>query len=162
MFALFYLLKATTTFLEFPRILLGFGSWSLPMFGPYPAIWTRIYHLVAHTCSAKTQYRKYETNVPRKGKENFHIHMSVSDVYIYSQGSVWLFCCRKICGPIMGLYRHMNMHGYWDWGREFIFCESINRIFVAVWVKKEKKCSPHFEHRWWQQTCRYKKEGCNW
>jgi hypothetical protein len=36
--------------------------------------------------TAKTHYRKFETNIPRKGiaglSPNFHIHVSVSDLYI--------------------------------------------------------------------------------
>ncbi len=38
-------------------------------------------------CTSKSQYRKFETNIPRKGiargqSANFHIHVSVSDLYI--------------------------------------------------------------------------------
>jgi hypothetical protein len=36
--------------------------------------------------TARTQYRKFETNIPSKGiawpQPNFHIHVSVSDLYI--------------------------------------------------------------------------------
>jgi hypothetical protein len=40
----------------------------------------------------------------------FHIYASVRDLYI--PGSVCLFCCRKICGLILGKYKsltHMNV-----------------------------------------------------
>ncbi len=49
---------------------------------------------------------------------------------------VCLFCCRKICGPILGIYKsqtqtHECRNG--DWGREIPFLwEYINGIFVAV------------------------------
>jgi hypothetical protein len=41
-------------------------------------------------CTAKTKCRKLETNIPRKGmcglSPNFHIHVSVSDLYIPTIG----------------------------------------------------------------------------
>jgi hypothetical protein len=44
----------------------------------------QLYNVVMHT--AKTQYRKFETKIPRKEiaglSSNFHIHVSVSDLYI--------------------------------------------------------------------------------
>jgi hypothetical protein len=45
-------------------------------------------------CKQK-QYRKFETNIPRKGivrppSPNFHIHVSVSDLYIPRVGSATL------------------------------------------------------------------------
>jgi hypothetical protein len=48
--------------------------------------------------TAKNQYRKLETYIPRKGiarphSPNFDIHVSVSDLYIPL--SICLFCCRK-------------------------------------------------------------------
>jgi hypothetical protein len=45
---------------------------------------------IPHTFTAKTQYRKFETNISRKGMRslspNFHIHASVSDLYIPTIG----------------------------------------------------------------------------
>jgi hypothetical protein len=35
-----------------------------------------------------------------------YTHISVRDLYI-STGSVCLFCCRKICGPILGIYKSL-------------------------------------------------------
>jgi hypothetical protein len=35
---------------------------------------------------------------------NFHINVSVSDLYIFP-GSVCLFCCRNIYGPILRIYK---------------------------------------------------------
>ncbi len=52
----------------------------------------------------RTQYRKFETNITRKGtgrlQPNFHNHVSVCD-YMFPW-SVCLFCCRKICWPNYG------------------------------------------------------------
>ncbi len=43
-----------------------------------------------HSNNAKTRYRKFETNIPKKGlrglSPNFHIHVSVSDLYIPTIG----------------------------------------------------------------------------
>ncbi len=33
---------------------------------------------------------------------NFHIHVSVSD-YIFPRIGLPIFCCRNICGPILGI-----------------------------------------------------------
>ncbi len=40
------------------------------------------------------------------------------EIYIFP-GSVCLFCCRKICGPILGIYKSLqtNECWNWDWGR---------------------------------------------
>ncbi len=37
---------------------------------------------------------------------DFHIHVSVSDLYIPTM--VCLFCYRKICGPILGIYKSLT------------------------------------------------------
>ncbi len=49
---------------------------------------------------------------------------------------VCLFCCRKIVGPIVGIYkslRNMNVNA-----AQFLFWAYIKRIFFAVWPKHEK------------------------
>jgi hypothetical protein len=38
---------------------------------------------------------------------NFHIHVYVSDLYVYPT-TVCLFCCRKICGPILKIYKSLT------------------------------------------------------
>ncbi len=46
-----------------------------------------------------------------------YTHTSVRDLYI--SGSVFLFCCREICGPILGIYKSLtDTHacGNWVWG----------------------------------------------
>ncbi len=61
-------------------------------------------------------------------------------IYIFPQ-FICLLCCRKICGPILGIYKSLKTHecGNWDWGRmEFPEKEYINGIFVAV--RKQISC----------------------
>jgi hypothetical protein len=60
----------------------GVGSISrVPQYLPLP------YIVSIRSYTAKTQYRKFQTNIPREGiaaglSPNFHIHVSVSDLYI--------------------------------------------------------------------------------
>ncbi len=63
--------------------------------------------------TAKTKYRDFETNIPRKGiseyrglSPNFHIHASVSDLYIPTIGLPILL--EEICRPILGLYKSLT------------------------------------------------------
>jgi hypothetical protein len=57
--------------------------------------------------TAKNQYRKFVTNIPRKGKglrghsPNFHIRVSVSDFYISTIDLPILL--QEICEPILGI-----------------------------------------------------------
>jgi hypothetical protein len=53
--------------------------------------------------TAKNQYRKFETNIPRKGLHgsNFHIHVSESDLFIITIDLPILL--PEICGPILGI-----------------------------------------------------------
>ncbi len=59
--------------------------------------------------TAKKQYRKFETNIPRKGiarpQSNFHIRVCVFErlICMYPR-PICIFFCRKICGPILGIY----------------------------------------------------------
>jgi hypothetical protein len=65
------------------------------------------YILLALT--AKTKCRKFETNIPRKGisgrrglSPNFHIHVSVNELYIPTMGLPFLL--EEICELILGIY----------------------------------------------------------
>jgi hypothetical protein len=58
--------------------------------------------------TAKTQYRKFETNIPKKGtarlqSPNSYIHVSVSDLYISLIG-LPILLQEKIGGPNVGIY----------------------------------------------------------
>ncbi len=67
--------------------------------------------LPAGTCTAKTQCRKFETNIPRKGiaQPQFQFLQScICEIFIIFPRSVCLFCCRKICGPILGIYKSLT------------------------------------------------------
>jgi hypothetical protein len=44
----------------------------------------------------------------------FHIHVYVSDLYI--PGPICLFCCRKICGPILRIYKSLIVTRIWKLG----------------------------------------------
>jgi hypothetical protein len=52
------------------------------------------------------QYRKFEINIPRKGiarpQSQISTFMCLWAIYLLS---VCLFCCRKICGQILGIYK---------------------------------------------------------
>ncbi len=89
-------------------------------------------------CSAKTKCRKFETNIPRKGisgsqsqfphsyvceriiyshrglSPNFHIHMSVSELYIPTMGLPFLL--DEICRLILGIYKSFTDTWMWKLG----------------------------------------------
>jgi hypothetical protein len=70
-----------------------------------------------HGCIAKTLYRKFETNIPRKEtarlqSQFLHLCFCAWAIYIFPR-SVCLFCCRKIGGLIMGIYKSLT--GRWKW-----------------------------------------------
>jgi hypothetical protein len=65
---------------------------------------------VAYT--AKTHYRKFVTNIPRKGIERLQSqfpHSCVCErfIHIFPQ-PVCLFCCRKIGGPILRIFKSLT------------------------------------------------------
>ncbi len=70
----------------------------------YPDVGTFSY-VRGHT--AKTKYRKFETNIPRKGP-NFHIHVSVSDLYIPAIGLPILL--QENCGLILKYINRSQTH----------------------------------------------------
>jgi hypothetical protein len=61
--------------------------------------------------TAKNQYRKLETNIPKKEivrshSPNFHTHVSVSDFYIPTIDLPILL--QEICGPILAIYKSLT------------------------------------------------------
>ncbi len=45
---------------------------------------------------------------------NFHIHVSVSELYIPTMGLPFLR--EEICGPILGIYKSLTDTWMWNWG----------------------------------------------
>ena len=62
-------------------------------------------------CTAKKKCRKLEANIPRKGisgplSPNFHIHVSVSELYIPMMELPFLL--EEICGSILGIFKSLT------------------------------------------------------
>ncbi len=87
---------------------------------------------------SKTQYQIFETNIPKKGitrPQSQFPHLCVCERFLYSQaGSICLFCCRKVCGPILGIYLWTGPQIYL-----WIGPQMANGIFVAVKGKAKRK-----------------------
>ncbi len=74
-----------------------------------------------HTVScytAKNQYRKFKTNIPRKGIVPISTFMWLWAIYIFPR-SICLFCCRKYVYRSWEYINRSQTHecGNWDWGR---------------------------------------------
>ncbi len=73
----------------------------------FQPVWQEAY------CTAlqRTNTKKFETNIARKGTAqpqfpNFHIHVSVSDLYILTIDLPILL--QEICGPILEIYKSLT------------------------------------------------------
>ncbi len=81
---------------------------------------TAVYDFCTCTCTAKTKCRKFETNTVFPEKEyrglspNFHIHVSVSKLYIPTMGLPFLL--EEICGLILGTYKSLTDTWMWKLG----------------------------------------------
>ncbi len=75
-------------------------------------IWSAPNSQYSQQYTAKTKYRNFETNTVFPEKEyrglspNFHIHTSVSHLYISTIGLPILL--EEICWPILGLYKSLT------------------------------------------------------
>ncbi len=97
-------------------------------------------YTVLRTHTAKTKYRNFETNIPRKG--NLGVSVTISTlmrlwvIYIFPW-SVCLFCWRKYVDRSWDFINRSQTHecGNWGWGRAIYSIprkEINNGIFVAV------------------------------
>jgi hypothetical protein len=72
---------------------------------------------LAHT--AKNRYRKFETNVPQKrncaAAVPISTFMCLWAIYILPR-SICLFCCRKICGLNLEIYKSLKYTWMWKLG----------------------------------------------
>ena len=68
--------------------------------------------------TAKKQYRKFVTNIPRKGiawrQSKFPHHVYASELYFPTIDL--LFCRRKLCGPILKIYKSLTDTWMWKVG----------------------------------------------
>jgi hypothetical protein len=77
------------------------------------------HYIFKHYCiyerifTAKTKYRKFETNIPRKGVARPQSQFPPSGVCERFINSACLFCSSKICGPILGIYKSLT--DTWMW-----------------------------------------------
>ncbi len=93
-------------------------------------------------CTAKIVYRISETNIPRNETawpQSQFLHSCFCEWFICPT-IVCLFCCRKICRPILGIYciNRSQIHecGNWDWGRAVSFLRVHKSDFlcsVHIW-----------------------------
>ncbi len=99
---------------------------------------------IAYICTAKTKYKNFETNIPRKGisSPNFHIHASVSDLYISTIGLPILL--EEVCRPILGLYTSLTDTWMWKLGLRPRYSQKRNTIvgfsLQCVWQTNCTHC----------------------
>ncbi len=101
--------------------------------------------IIWKTHTAKTQYRRFETNILRKRiarPQSQFPHSCVCErfiLYIPRIGPPTVFCCRKKCSFILGIYksahRHTNVEIRTE-AEQFLFWKYINGFLVAVQAGK--------------------------
>ncbi len=87
--------------------------------------------------TTKTLYRKFETNIPRKGiarPQSQFLHSCVCERFIYSHRSAYSVA-GKYVDRSWEYINHSQKHECLNleiWTAQFLFWEYINRIFMAV------------------------------
>ncbi len=85
------------------------GVWGGEVQGSQPISTTM--HIAHHvTCTAKTKYRNFESNIPRKGisgSQSQFPHSCVWELFIYSTIGLPILL-EEICRPILGLYKSLT------------------------------------------------------
>ncbi len=86
----------------------------------------------SYSYTAKNQYQKFETNIPRKGiawSQSQFLHSCVYKRFIYSHDRSAYICCRKYVDRSWEYINLSQTHecGNWDWGR------SIPRKGIHKW-----------------------------
>ncbi len=95
------------------------------------------------SCTEKTQYRKLETNIPRKGtarSQSQFLHSCFCERFIYSQErSAYILLQENRWTDRGNIYVHRSLTDTLMWEEtrtevaQFLFWENINRNFFAVW-----------------------------
>ncbi len=101
---------------------------------------------ITQACTAKTKYRNFETNIPRKGISGSHSQISTfmpQWVFYIFPRSVCLFCWRKYVDQSWAyINRSQTLEcGNWGWGRAIPRkgIPTVSGIFVAVWSGSMEK-----------------------
>jgi hypothetical protein len=104
----------------------------------YTILYSKTFHkCIIHFfsyCTAKTKYRNFETNIPRKGVSvPISTFMRLWVIYKFPR-SVCLFCWRKYVDRSWDYINRSQTHecGNWGWGRAIPRKGMQSEIFVAV------------------------------
>ncbi len=103
------LLEAVTTSSEVTDLP---WDWPLPPTGDWNGLWFYLFlHRKEPILKIRNKYSQKRNCAPRGHSPNFHMNVSVGDLYI--PPLICLTCCRKICGPILGI--HKSLTDTWVW-----------------------------------------------
>ncbi len=97
----------------------------------------------------KTQFRKCETNIPRKG--TVRLQPYIHAIYIFPRSNC-LFCCRKNRWTKRREYiDRPQTHGCgnWDWGRAIPFLDMHKSKFIFSVYRQ----TPIFRHPFFRKQC---------